>query len=125
MEKSKETTDSLPRIEYDALSRTLIELGFLPSKKGFYYLRYAVAQFRNMNKGITTVYKETGTYFNASSGSVERCIRVSIAEAARNGALGRINQIFDCEVFTSGRVPTNGEIISVIAEYLTQVCQNK
>ncbi len=110
------------RSELDRLiKRNLIELGFTSKHVGFNYLCKAVELAvkkpelkYNLCNGL---YSNVASDFSSTKDRVERNIRHAIENTYINKNFLKINDMFGMNIFTINDKPTNGEFISLLAEY--------
>lgn len=104
-----------PRNPEELLPETLRCLGFNPKHNGYHYLATAVKLYwEDPDQTLTKeLYKAVGAIHGADDKSVERCIRTAV-ESAWN----RRNELVWRQYFTGTKRPTNGEMISGLAERL-------
>ena len=98
------------------MTRTLLNLGVDPSKKGFEYLQEAL---RNLQEDphikITVLYDKIAKKFGSNHRAVERCMKTSISKAMLNGDTALQSTIFG-HVYTG--TPTASTFLHCLRIYL-------
>lgn len=101
----------------------LVQIGIRQKLNGFGYLRSAIrlsVNYPEMRRKITgALYPAIGLEFKTNKDKVERGIRTAIDSAWVSGQMSVLNDLlgYDC---IGDRRPTNGELISMIADKLSQ-----
>lgn len=105
---------------YGDITAIMLRLGLRPKLVGFNYLREAVAlvcERQGVGDNMTSdIYPKVAEKFDVSDLLVERCIRVSIADAFKTGGLLAINELYDNLVYNNTFTWSNSELISIISE---------
>ncbi len=102
------------------VSNMLLYLGVPTKLKGYGYLREAILLFRqNPAQTITKeLYVQVARKCNATVTQVERSIRTAIEVAWQRQNSGAWQQYFSPELGNGATRPTNGAVISRLADYL-------
>ena len=105
------------------ITKYLKELGVPANLNGYLYLRYAIElmieDVSYINKITKRLYPDIAKQFNATAGSVERCIRVAIEASWYRGNKEAQNKVFGYSAAMKKCVPTNSEFIATIADYIS------
>lgn len=104
------------------ISDTMKMLGVSANVKGYRYLRYAIELVMNdisCIDAITTVlYPRVANKFNTTPSRVERAIRHAIQSGWNRADVSTQEKIFGYTVDANKGNPTNGEFISMVADYI-------
>jgi len=104
----------------EQITNLFLTLGIPAHIKGYQYLREAVRMVldnRDMINRITKeLYPGIARKFDTSASKVERAMRHAIEVAWTRGRLDTVNQMYGYKVFRKDDKPTNGELISCVAE---------
>ena len=104
------------------LKKMLMKIGIIPKLKGYYYLHDAVKY--TISSPDRTVYLTTNLYpyiaekYDVKPCNIERSIRHAISVADSKGKIRRINDILGMDVYTEKERPSNGELITILANIL-------
>ena len=102
------------------IAGVLLELGFNTKHSGYRYLCDAIELYAgNSRQGLTKeLYKTVGAFYNASGGQVERSMRFALESAWKNRDDRQWAQWFPAGVIRSLKRPSNGVVITRLAECL-------
>ena len=109
-------------LERKKVTRLMKELGIPHKDKGFHYLRATLLYYmraEDTSKILITreVYPKIAKEFKKSASSVERAIRVALESVCKTNN-PKVQEIFgDLDRYKKG-VPSNGEGIALLVEYL-------
>lgn len=106
----------------EKITNIFISLGIPAHLNGFYFLREAVKVAIGNYKTVCSITKElypkVAAYFDTDPYKVERGIRHAIEVAWNKGKITNINSIFGLHIYDINEKPTNGELISLLADKL-------
>lgn len=104
----------------EQITNLFLTLGIPAHIKGYQYLREAVRMVLDNHDMINRITKELypgiAKKFDTSASKVERAMRHAIEVAWTRGRLDTVNQMYGYKVFQKDDKPTNGELISCVAE---------
>lgn len=101
------------------ISRLLHDFGIPSHINGYEYIREAIFELYNSNKGITKeIYPIIANKFNTSISRVERSIRHAIEISWNRGNIELIEEYFGHSVDLDRAKPTNIEFIMTLADKL-------
>lgn len=104
----------------EQITNLFLTLGIPAHIKGYQYLREAVRMVLDNHDMINRITKELypgiARKFDTSASKVERAMRHAIEVAWTRGRLDTVNQMYGYKVFQKEDKPTNGELISCVAE---------
>ena len=116
----REVQAEAPQSVDDQITNLFLTLGIPAHIKGYSYLREAVHMVirdRSLLGRITKeLYPGVAKRFDTSASKVERAMRHAIEVAWSRGRLESVNSMYGCKLFDARDKPTNGELISCIAE---------
>lgn len=104
----------------EQITNLFLTLGIPAHIKGYSYLREAVHMVLDDRTLLSRITKElypgVARRFDTSASKVERAMRHAIEVAWSRGRLDTVNKMYGCKLFDAMDKPTNGELISCIAE---------
>ena len=104
----------------EKLASLFLTIGIPAHIKGYAFLREAVKMVVDnpdvINRITKELYPGVAGRFGTSASKVERAIRHAIEVAWSRGRIDTLNKAFGCRVACPEDKPTNGELISMIAE---------
>lgn len=105
------------------ISRILCSSGITPNMKGFAYLKEAIIMvyydFDDLSTMSKVIYPDIAKRHNVTPRAVERCMRIAIEKAWREG---RSNEFYKKVGFRwLTKRPTNSEYIFIVVEILNNL----
>lgn len=106
------------------LTNLLLQMGANTYHVGYRYLKDCVIIVMQKHGAVRSIVKELYTavanVYNVSYANVERSIRHCIGSMWNKTRVEVINKAFGLNIFTHLDIPTNGQLITLIAERLSQ-----
>lgn len=107
------------KITTNIASDTLKYIGVKPSLKGFDYLVYAIANYRDENCSMESIYRTISRYYNVSRASIERNARHAITNCFHHTMTNKVwTEVFSNTIDTDRGCPKLKEFIACVVDYL-------
>lgn len=102
------------------LERLLIEIGILPNKIGYDYLRELILLSADeaSKRTLKPMYEKIAVKYGVSSKAINRGVMNAIEYAHQSGKLKKLNNILKIEVCDDGKSLKNGEFIFLLSKYV-------
>ena len=119
----KDKGNAFKRVDVKKITNALLDLGMRADLCGFKYFREGVCQIVNDPTIIDSItkrlYPAIAEKFNSTPTKVERGIRHSIQVAHEKNGATKVNCFLDCDMFTDGKIPKNGELLALVSEKIS------
>lgn len=120
LKQRKKTTIAQERRVTDLLHR----IGIPTHLRGYAYIRDSVLMSLEdqtlLNSITKSLYPAVAKKHNTQPGRLERAMRYAVGVAWRDGDLETIHELFACMVSSENGAPSNGQMVSVLTEYVQQ-----
>ena len=103
------------------ISKSLLDLGFRPSLKGFTYIKEAILLYSKIllvNSIFSDVYSKIAQKYGSSTTSIDCAIKKSIEDTWYKSKLNHEHQLFRWPIIKTEYHPTNLEFIATMAELI-------
>ena len=112
-----------------AVARLLLALGFRSKLHGATYIKEAIKLWYDMPATARVVlsidiYPQIATKLGSTAERVERSIRNAIHDCHHHGKLIWFNDLVQSDVVSAKYVPTNGEFLSSVVDWLRIQCRD-
>lgn len=108
----------------NTLTNLLLKMGANPYHIGYRYMKDCIIIVMQKHGTVKSIVKElyttVGETYDVTFSNIERSIRHCIGSMWNKTRVEVINKAFGLNIFTHLDVPTNGQLITLIAEKLSQ-----